>query len=93
MLATTKKISLFCAVAAAVNIVIGVLLLLYFQTLKLGFAVVFCLSVYLITTSGILLGITCALRSTCTDINLDNESITKDIVSLRKRVQELEKRT
>ena len=93
MLATAKKISLFCAIAAAVNIVVGVLLLLYLQTVKLGFAVVFCLSMYLVTTSGILLGITCALRSASSDIVLDTEYLTKDIVSLKKKVHELENRS
>ena len=89
---TTKSISTFCAIAAALNALLCVLLLVYLHSANLSFFVTFALSVYMITVSGILIGITCSIRSSSLDFEMQYETYTEQIRELKKRIEELEQK-
>ena len=92
MMSSTKSISLFCVIGAALNVLLCIMMLVYLRSAELGFFVTFCLSLYMVTVSGVLLGVVCAVRCSSLDFEMQYETYTEKILELKKRVEELEKK-
>ena len=93
MFSSANKLSVIGIVLGVLNLMIAALLLLYFTSAELGFALTFSAIVYLLTTSVILMLLACGLRGAAQDMMLNDEGYMSRITDLRKRVEYLEKRT
>lgn len=92
MFSSANRLSLFGIILSALNIAVSLLLLFFFQDAHLGFALEFCAIVFLLTTSAILLMISCGLRGATQDMTLNDETYITKLNDLRKRVEALENR-
>ena len=92
MFSSANKLSVIGIILGVLNLMIAALLLLYFTSVELGFALTFCAIVYLLTTSVILMLVSCGLRGAAQDMMLNDEGYMSRITDLRKRVEYLEKR-
>ena len=93
MFSTANKLSVIGIILGVLNLIVAAMLLLYFRSAGLGFALTFCGIIYLVTTSVILMLLACGLRGAAQDMTLNDESYMSRITDLRKRVEYLEKRT
>ena len=94
MFSTVKKIASICIFACVLNILGGIGVVSFMYTYLPGnyeFAHVFCALAYLATTSGILLAVSCALFSACSDVNVTNDYTYEQFSKINKRLDELEK--
>lgn len=90
MFSTTKLISIFSIILAVINI-LGVLMAgLLLLTYELGFAVEFCILLYLVTSTVGSLLITISLRSLCQDLLLNHESTSHKLRELENKCKTLE---
>ena len=92
MFSGANRLSLFGIILSALNIAVSVLLLFFFQSANLEFALEFCAIVFLLTTSAVLLMISCGLRSAADDMNMNDETYITKLNDLKKRVEALENR-
>ena len=88
MYSNARILSMFAVILGAINAVMSVLLTLGVD--DRNFAVWFTTIVFLITNAAVLLLLAAGLRSTTTDLNVNDESTQTQIRSLKKRVEELE---
>ncbi len=90
MYSTTRGFATACIVISGFNIVMGLLLYLYISSLDIPFGAYFGATVYIITTSAILLIVSIALRKLADMLEYDFEDRTRKIKELRDRIKELE---
>ena len=95
MFSTVKKLACICIFACVLNVIggIGVISFMYtYLPTNHLFAHAFCALAYLATTSGILLAISCALFSACSDVNVNNDYHYEQFAKISKRLDDLEKK-
>jgi len=90
MFSTTKMISIFSIVLAVINILGVLMFLLLLLTYELGFAVEFCITLYLITSTVGSLLVTISLRVLCHDLLLNHESTSHKLRQLENKCKSLE---
>lgn len=92
MFSSANRLSLFGIILSALNIAVTVILLFFFQSANLGFALEFCLIVFLLTNAAVLLLVSCGLRGAAQDMTMNDETYITKLNDLRKRVEALENR-
>ena len=92
MYSSATRLSVFAIILSALNITVSLLLLFFFQSADLDFALEFCAIVFLLTTSAIMLMISCGLRGAVQDATMCDETYMTKLLELRKRVEALENR-
>lgn len=90
MYSTTKGLSTACIVISGFNIVMGILLYLYISSLDIPFGAYFGATVYIVTTSAILLILSIALRKLSDMLEFDFLDRVKKIKELKDNIKELE---
>ena len=90
MFSTSRSISIFSIILSVINVLGVITLTSMLLTFDLGFAIEFCIAMYLVTsTLGILL-VTLSLRSMCQDLILNHESTSKKLRELEIRCKNIE---
>ncbi len=92
MFSTVKKLSIASIILSAINIFVGIAVVSYLSTSKIGFTPIFSMCLYIGTGSAILLSAACALYSASQDIKVENDYYLQQITDLKKRVETLENR-
>lgn len=90
MYSATRGFGTTCIILSGFNIFVGVLLYLYISSLDIPFGAYFSATVYIITTSAILLIMGIALRKLAEMLELDFLDRVRKIQGLGDRVKELE---
>lgn len=90
MFATTKRLGTIAIIAGVINALMGVFILTFIDGLKLTFAQVFSVGVYVVTVSVVLLLLGAALFGLGDDLNLMSDANANEITKLKKRVDTLE---
>lgn len=90
MFATTKRLGTIAIIAGVINALMGVFILTFIDGLKLTFAQVFSVCVYVVTVSIVLLLLGAALFGLGDDLNLMSDANANEITKLKKRVDTLE---
>lgn len=90
MYSTTRGFGNACIVASGFNIIMGILLYLYVSTLDIPFGAYFSATVYIITTSAILLLLSIALRKLADMMEFDFEDRSRKFKEVKDRIKELE---
>lgn len=92
MYTTAKKLSVLCVILGAIHAFMGLALMVFASSMGLTFFEMFALIFYIVTSAGIFIILTCALRSLCADLEYDEEINAQHYVDLKKQVEELEYR-
>ena len=90
MYSVTRGLGTACIVISGFNIFVGILLYLYISTLDIPFGAYFSSSVYIVTTSAILLIVSIALRKLADVLELDFLDRVRKMQALKDRIQVLE---
>ena len=90
MYSTTRNIGNACIVLSGFNIIMGFLLYLYISSLDIPFGAYFSASVYILTTSAILLMVGISLRKIADVLDFDFEDRTKKFKEIKDNIKELE---
>lgn len=90
MYSNTRGWATACIVISGFNIVVGALLMLYISSLDIPFGAYFSSTIYIVTTSAILLILSIALRKLSDMLEFDFLDRTKQIKELRDNIKELE---
>lgn len=90
MYSTARKLSTFCAILSALNILGLVMLGLLSVTADLPFYLLFTCCIYAVSTTAIAFLLTLSVRSFVQDANLDSENTSIRIKKLSDRIHELE---
>ena len=91
MYSNARMLSMFAVILGAINAVMSALLMLGVD--DRNFASWFTTIVFLITNAAVLLLLAAGLRSTTTDLSVNDEGTQSQIRALKKRVEELEAKT
>ncbi len=90
MYSTTRGFATACIVISGFNILMGILLYLYISSLDIPFGAYFSATVYIITTSAILLLFGIALRKLADMLEFDFEDRSRKIKEIKENIKELE---
>jgi len=90
MYSATRGFATACIVLSGFNIIMGLLLYLYISSLDIPFGAYFSATIYIMTTSAILLIFGIALRKLADMLEYDFEDRVKKIKGLRDHIKELE---
>ena len=90
MFSATKRLGTIAIIAGVINALMGVFILTFIDGLKLTFAQVFSVCVYVVTVSIVLLLLGAALFGLGDDLNLMSDANANEITKLKKRVDTLE---
>ena len=90
MYSATRGFATACIVLSGFNIIMGLLLYLYISSLDIPFGAYFSASVYILTTSAILLIFSIALRKLADMLELDFTDRVRKMQGLGDRVKTLE---
>ncbi len=91
MFTTAKKLSIFSVIFTCLHLLGAILLLFCLSSLRLGFAVNFCIIVYVIASTVGALLMTVSLRSLCQDLDMNYENNISRFHDLQTKINELEK--
>ena len=92
MFTDLKRATVLSIIAVALNTFVGIAVLVFTASSNTGFTQKFAVCTYVITTTFILIALSCGLRSTCQDLELSEENNANKIRDLKKRIEELESR-
>ncbi len=90
MFSTSKSISIFSIILSVLNVLGVIVLTMMLLTFDLGFAIEFCISLYLFTSTLGTLLVTLSLRSMCQDLILNHESTSHKLRELEIRCKNIE---
>ena len=92
MFSTVKKLACVAIILCALNITVSLCVISYIYGLpQLEMAQLYGLIGYTVTTSFIMLAVSCALFSACTDVNVSNDYMYEQFSKVNKRLEALEK--
>lgn len=90
MYSTVRKLSVLCVILSFFNAIATVMLITYLWGLTASFGLVFFGSVYLATSTVIMICVIISLRSLARDLELEYDSNAATIHKLTVRIRELE---
>lgn len=92
MYISAKKFSTLSAIGCAVNIVGLLLYWMMSGSLLIQFALSFAITLFMLSSAGIFLFLTLALRSLCQDLDSEYENTCMKFREINNKIQELEER-
>ncbi len=92
MFSTLKRIAVISLIAGAFNALLCIFILAIVAEMKLTFAQQFTIIAYVVTTSGILIALGCALFGLSQDLTITTDATAAEVAKLKKRVDILEQR-
>ena len=90
MFSNIKRLGTIAIIGGVINIVMGIFIFTFLNNLKLTFAQVFSVGIYVATVSIILLILGAALFILGDDLNLNSDYNAREVSELKKRIDRLE---
>ena len=90
MYTTAKRLSIFCFILAVINIAFTLFYLLLLKQQMLNFTEMFIRCCYLGSSTLVLILLTIATRSICSDLEMEYDSRSRQIKGMEDHIKELE---